>query len=901
MERSLTFRNPAGAKSPAKLKNRTTLLRAAVFAVVLCVLGSFVSLPGRDARAANEAAGPTPTRVIFEENFDSVPDGKLPEGWSTNVTNSTFSAGVQEGRLVISSTNIELGKVLLPDSVSTYGNYIVEADVTFESTRNGDKARWMSIVVRQQSEDEKFYHMCVRCNTTASNGVEFAARNPGSWNVFTTASAKSAIGLSNTAHIKMAVYGDNVFEYVNDDLVLFSDALSSNRATHKAGGIGFIANHSVITVDNVKVSECEYTPDKTAGDKYYMNYNLLDTPVISSAATIAEPSSLSEIDAFLAMKKGPDNIILHVNGSGKIVSPDGATVLGTLEEIYSKIEREMVPVFYVKDSAACEALNSFLKSNKIFDCLLLSDSPDLVATLRETRKRSGGVLDFSSLNEKNASSETLDRIISEANSNSAKTVIISENLTDKAGVEYMQHRLITVWVRETASANDDAMLHNAIQSGANGIITDTPEKLISAYGFYGSETAVLVRNPLVIGHRGLPSLAPENSLESAREAVAAGIDCIELDVYLSSDGEVFIYHDGDLGTMTTGSGSINSHTAAEIKSYDLLRSSGYGTFKKYPKVKIPMLREFFEAFKKDDVMFFIEIKEDSEIYAKVADLVNKYNMNNRCCMITFNSNQISKFKTAMPGMSEGQLMGSPNDSVIATRINKTIQQVSPLNATFNASGVYGDRFIRGLMYRGVTAWPWTYGFSTTADAYLLGVGGITTDTGHLLSNVPTRIEIGGKYEYTLNPTGSGTSSVEFFPTVYDRLGVHKTDGRFDDDSEIPDPEFVIIDGADHVSVSGNKITAVSDGTAHLMYRLLTSVTPGTAPTPETEFALYSQVITINVNSTAEEESDLPKPPVEKNSFFSNPGSVIAACVALALILTAAGVLIGIAVKKRKNK
>ena len=204
------------------------------------------------------------------------------------------------------------------------------------------------------------------------------------------------------------------------------------------------------------------------------------------------------------------------------------------------------------------------------------------------------------------------------------------------------------------------------------------------------------------------------------------------------------------------------------------------------------------------------------------------------------------------------------------------------------------------MYRGVTAWPWTYGFSTTADAYLLGVGGITTDTGHLLSNVPTRIEIGGKYEYTLNPTGSGTSSVEFYPTVYDRLGVHKTDGRFDDDSEIPGPEFVIIDGADHVSVSGNKITAVSDGTAHLMYRLLTSVTPGTAPTPETEFALYSQVITINVNSTAEEESDLPKPPVEKNAFFSNPGSVVAASVAVAFILAAVGVMIGMTVKKRKN-
>ena len=93
----------------------------------------------------------------------------------------------------------------------------------------------MSIVVRQQPEDERYYHMCVRCNTTASNGVEFAARNPGSWTVYTTASAKKQIGFSNTAHLKMAVYGDTVFEYVNDDLIIATDAISSNRAAFKTG------------------------------------------------------------------------------------------------------------------------------------------------------------------------------------------------------------------------------------------------------------------------------------------------------------------------------------------------------------------------------------------------------------------------------------------------------------------------------------------------------------------------------------------------------------------------------------------------------------------------------------------------------------------------------------------
>src|SRR5207237_3084949 len=36
--------------------------------------------------------------------------------------------------------------------------------------------------------------------------------------------------------------------------------------------------------------------------------------------------------------------------------------------------------------------------------------------------------------------------------------------------------------------------------------------------------------PLVIGHRGAPVLAPENTLESFEAAVAAGADAVEFDV-----------------------------------------------------------------------------------------------------------------------------------------------------------------------------------------------------------------------------------------------------------------------------------------------------------------------------------------------------------------------------------
>lgn len=54
----------------------------------------------------------------------------------------------------------------------------------------------------------------------------------------------------------------------------------------------------------------------------------------------------------------------------------------------------------------------------------------------------------------------------------------------------------------------------------------------------------------VIGHRGSPREAPENTLASFRAAVAAGADAVELDLHLSRDGVPVVHHDPALGDGT---------------------------------------------------------------------------------------------------------------------------------------------------------------------------------------------------------------------------------------------------------------------------------------------------------------------------------------------------------------
>ena len=73
---------------------------------------------------------------------------------------------------------------------------------------------------------------------------------------------------------------------------------------------------------------------------------------------------------------------------------------------------------------------------------------------------------------------------------------------------------------------------------------------------------------LVVGHRGAPSRAPENTLASFQAALAIGVDAIELDVHLSRDGHLVVIHDENLARTTNGQGLVHEHTMAELKALD---------------------------------------------------------------------------------------------------------------------------------------------------------------------------------------------------------------------------------------------------------------------------------------------------------------------------------------------
>jgi glycerophosphoryl diester phosphodiesterase len=62
--------------------------------------------------------------------------------------------------------------------------------------------------------------------------------------------------------------------------------------------------------------------------------------------------------------------------------------------------------------------------------------------------------------------------------------------------------------------------------------------------------------PLILGHRGAPYDAPENTMRAFRLALEQGADGIELDVQPSADGVPVVLHDDTLDRTTDSAGDV---------------------------------------------------------------------------------------------------------------------------------------------------------------------------------------------------------------------------------------------------------------------------------------------------------------------------------------------------------
>ena len=120
---------------------------------------------------------------------------------------------------------------------------------------------------------------------------------------------------------------------------------------------------------------------------------------------------------------------------------------------------------------------------------------------------------------------------------------------------------------------------------------------------------------LVAAHRAAHQKHPENSLQAIQEAIDLGVDIIEIDTRVTTDGIVYLIHDQTIDRTTTGSGDIEKMSSADLKEFTLLfdgKDSG---------ISIPTLKEAL-ALAKGKIMVDLDLKTDKidEVMAVVSEL-----------------------------------------------------------------------------------------------------------------------------------------------------------------------------------------------------------------------------------------------------------------------------------------
>ncbi len=552
----------------------------------------------------------------------------------------------------------------------------------------------------------------------------------------------------------------------------------------------------------------------------FVNVTEPDTKISLAPSIVTEVKSKQDLTR-LTEGVLPATAILSVNSNVDVVNQHGKKI-ASLESVIDKLVRKIIPAFSIADERTIAPLVNFLKEKQLEDVFITSSKPKFVKKAREAYPISRGIVEITNkgkLNEK-----MLMDTRGMANSHLAKIVILPQEIATKDAIEYLQRKLITVWVKESARDATAVNMHNIITTGPNGMIVSSAERTAEAMKLYTNQMT-LVRKSIMVGHRGIPALAPENTLEGAILAYEKGAEVIENDIYLSADGHIVIMHDATIDRTTTGKGNVESMTLAQLKQY----KANTQFPDEYPNAEIPTLREYFEEFKGKDVDHFVEIKsEKREIVNKLIELIREYQVEDQVSVISFKANQLKLLGKKMPRMSAGFLTsGIANEANVNPSLRAALNLIQPLSTTFNPSySGLGKNFMEAAKHRGVTLWPWTYrNIDHFKQYFLLGTNGLTTDNNYWASDWAAEVKPkNDHYKIKAGETVELKASIK----MYDRRVKEIT------------PELIFISGEDIVSVQGHKVTGNKKGTAHALLRYTQQMDEGNY------YDLYTEPVTIKV-------------------------------------------------------
>lgn len=229
---------------------------------------------------------------------------------------------------------------------------------------------------------------------------------------------------------------------------------------------------------------------------------------------------------------------------------------------------------------------------------------------------------------------------------------------------------------------------------------------------------------LNIAHRANALGAPENSIPALENSISIGADMVEIDVQLTSDGEVILLHDADLMRVTGDSRRIREISFEDLSELLLNTNQNIPNERR----KIPTLNEVLDLTN-EEINLLIELKYYGyypELAERVVHLIREKEMQDQVSIMSMSIPAVRQVYDLAPEITlgytsaaaAGDISGLPIDFLASFHQNITPQLVSTYSQ--NEQPVYA----------------WTV--NQTEDIILViekGVDGIITDNPVLAGEI----------------------------------------------------------------------------------------------------------------------------------------------------------------------
>ncbi|MCM1506063.1 MAG: glycerophosphoryl diester phosphodiesterase membrane domain-containing protein [Ruminococcus flavefaciens] len=242
----------------------------------------------------------------------------------------------------------------------------------------------------------------------------------------------------------------------------------------------------------------------------------------------------------------------------------------------------------------------------------------------------------------------------------------------------------------------------------------------------------------ITAHRGYSAVAPENTLYAFEEAVEIGADYIELDVQLTADEQLVVFHDKTIDRTTDGKGELSQYTYEELQK--LSAGSWFSKDGRFDDAKIVLLSDVLETVG-DDILLNIEIKNHGNVKKtaeKTVEVIEEYNIERSCYVTSFSYTALKTVKKINPKIKTG-LIANVASSTSFSQL-KYIDAVS-LNYIF-----INPSIVNMAHQNGKRVFVWTVDSRSDIQHMIaMGVDNIITNRPDTASDMVTSNSIGDTF------------------------------------------------------------------------------------------------------------------------------------------------------------